>query len=83
MEGARVGALVRLACTFAAHDLETEEIPNDPKQMLWLYRVRENAKAIDEGSSATRDYMIFTSGHVPFAGEARYDISLWNYSNYV
>jgi hypothetical protein len=83
MEGARVGALVRLACTFAAHDLETGEIPNDPKQMLWLYRVRENAKAVDEGSSAARDYVIFTSGHVPFAGEARYDISLWDYSNYV
>lgn len=76
MEGAGVGALVRRACSFAAHDLDT-------RQMLRLYYVRQNRKALDEGSAATREYLIFASGHVPFAGEARYDISLWNYSNYV
>jgi hypothetical protein len=76
MEGARVGALVRHASAFAAHDL-------DSKQMLWLYFVRQNAKAIADLTETTRFYMIFASGHVPFAGEARFDISLWNYSNYV
>jgi hypothetical protein len=76
MEGARVGALVRHASAFAAHDL-------DSKQMLWLYFVRQNAKAIADLAETSRFYMIFASGHVPFAGEARFDISLWNYSNYV
>ncbi|MFL6227737.1 MAG: hypothetical protein ACJ741_03045 [Pyrinomonadaceae bacterium] len=83
IEGARVGALVRLACTFAAHDLNPDPFDVNRPQMLWLYRVRQNRKAFDEGSAAARDYLIFTSGHVPFAGEARYDVSLWDYSNYV
>jgi hypothetical protein len=83
VEGARVGALVRQASAFAAHDLSPDASDVNLPQMLWLYRVRQNEKAIEEGSTTTREYMIFTSGHVPFAGEARYDISLWDYSNYV
>jgi hypothetical protein len=75
MEGARFGALLRHAAPFAAHDLASG-------QMLRLYWVRQNTRAIAEGSSA-RYYLVFASGHVPFAGEARFDISLWDYSNYV
>jgi hypothetical protein len=76
LEGARLGALVRHASSFAAHDL-------DSRQMLWLYWVRQNTKSIAERSSSARYYLVFTSGHVPFAGEASYDISLLDYSNYV
>ncbi|MCA1816450.1 MAG: hypothetical protein LC746_08620 [Acidobacteria bacterium] len=75
MEGARLGALVRHAAPFAAHDL-------DSKQMLRLYYVRQNAQALDDGAASSR-CVIFASGHVPFAGEARFDISLFDYSNYV
>lgn len=76
LEGARLGALVRHAYSFAAHDLAS-------RQMLWLYWVRQNTKAIADGSLSTNYYLVFTSGHVPFAGESRFDISLLDYSNYV
>jgi hypothetical protein len=76
LEGARLGALVRHACSFAAHDLTS-------RQMIWLYWVRQNTKAIADGSLSTNYYLVFTSGHVPFAGEAHFDISLLDYSNYV
>jgi hypothetical protein len=27
-------------------------------------------------------YVVFTSGHLPFMGDAQYDLSRWDYSNY-
>jgi hypothetical protein len=77
MEGARVEPLFRLAAGFAPVDLTSGEF-------LWLYYVRENMQTINTKATAQpQPYMIFASGHLPFQGTPRYDLSRWDYSNYV
>jgi hypothetical protein len=76
IEGAKVEPLFRNALTCKPIDLISGE-------MIWLYRVRENMRSIDRSSPGTTlPYMIFCSGYVPFIGDARFDLSRWNYSNY-
>ena len=67
IEGAAVGDLFHTALAYPPIDLSTNEL-------IWLYSVREN-----QGPP----YLIFTSGHVLFQREARFNLSHWNYSNYV
>ena len=76
VEGAKVEPLFRSALACKPVDLTSGE-------MVWLYQVRENTQSIDQGGpSPPSPYMIFTSGYVPFIGDAQYDLSRWNYSNY-
>ena len=52
--------------------------------MLWLYQVRENEQAIDNNSATPPPvYMIFTNGHIGFAGDSQYDLNYFNYANFV
>ena len=74
MEGARAVELLRAALEYAPHDLEDDEV-------LRVYRVRENMQG-QAGAKPPQAYMIFTSGHVPDHGDARYNLAHWNYSNY-
>jgi hypothetical protein len=76
IEGAKVEAILRQSLSFKPVNLASGE-------MIWLYKIRENTQAIDEGSSPTfTPYMLFSTGYVPFIGDAQYDLSRWNYSNY-
>lgn len=76
IEGARVEQLVRRAMRFTPMDLASGE-------MFWLYRIRENRQSIDRGGANTpQSYLIFVSGHLPFFGEARFNVARWDYSNY-
>ncbi len=76
MEGARLERLIRTSFLYPPMDLSNQE-------MLWLYQVRENQQAIDAGgSNAPRLYMVFANGHIPFQGDAQYDLNYWNYANY-
>jgi hypothetical protein len=75
IEGARVEFLLRTSFSYP---------PLDPASgvMLWVYRVRENSAAIDQNlSTAPQPYLIFTSGHMPYLGDAHYDVNRWGYSN--
>ena len=55
----------------------------DTGELIWLYQVRQNRQTIDAGGSgAPQPYLIFSSGHVPFCGEARFDVNRYSYSNY-
>jgi hypothetical protein len=77
IEGARVEALMRDALAYPPIDLSNGE-------MVWLYLVRENMEAIQARRvSGPTPFMIFANGHMPFVGEARFDLSQWDYSNYV
>ena len=77
MEGARLERLIRTSFLYPPIDLSN-------KEMLWLYQVRENQQAIDAGSSTPpKLYMVFANGHIPFQGEAQYDLNYWNYANFV
>lgn len=76
IEGARIEPLMRQALRYTPLDLTSGE-------MLWLYRVRENRQTINRGGANTpQSYLIFASGHLPFWGEARFDVARWDYSNY-
>lgn len=74
VEAARCDALFREAVAYAPIDLASGEL-------IWLYEVRENRQRAAE-RNAPPSYLIFASGHMPFRGEARFDVSRWNYSNY-
>ncbi|MBZ5506385.1 MAG: hypothetical protein LAO78_13070 [Acidobacteriia bacterium] len=76
MEGARLERLVRTSFLYPPIDLSNQE-------MLWLYQVRENQQAIDSGVNPPRLYMVFANGHIPFQGDAQYDLNYWNYANFV
>ena len=53
------------------------------KEVLWLYRVRENIQAIETNvSTPPQAFLIFTSGHIPYQGKARFNLAQANYSNY-
>lgn len=77
VEGAQVEPLLRHSLSYPAIDLNSQE-------MVWLYKVRENRESIANATATPpQAYMIFASGHVPFYGEARFDVARWDYSNYV
>lgn len=77
IEGARVEALMREALAYPPIGLSNGE-------MVWLYLVRENMEAIQaRRANGPTPFMIFANGHMPFVGEARFDLSKWDYSNYV
>ena len=76
MDGARVAPLVRTSFDYPPADLSTGE-------MLWLYRVRQNMQAIDANpASPPRQYLVFSTGFVPYHGDAQFDLSYWNFANY-
>jgi hypothetical protein len=76
IEGARVEALVHAALKYPPVDLTTGV-------MLWIYRVRENQQAIDQNTLTTpQPYLIFTTGHMAYMGDAHFDVNRWSYSNY-
>lgn len=74
-DGARLAPLLRQSAAHAPIDTAGGEF-------LWLYRVAQNARARDGGSNA-RAYVAFAAGHVPWIGEARFDLARWDYANYV
>jgi hypothetical protein len=76
IEGARVVSLMHEALDYPPIDLTTGE-------MVWLYWVRENMQAIDNGLlNPPQAHLIFVNGYLPSRGDARYDVNRWNYSNY-
>ncbi|HEY3836426.1 MAG TPA: hypothetical protein VGL72_07640 [Bryobacteraceae bacterium] len=77
MEGARLQRLLWTSFTYPPIDLSGQEL-------IWVYQVRENQEAIDDDAGVGPAlYMLFTNGHVPFQGEAQYDLNYWDYANYV
>jgi hypothetical protein len=75
IEGAKVESLFRNSLSCKPIDLVSGE-------MIWLYQVRENRESIARGGTGTAPYVIFANGYVPVIGDAQYDLSRWDYSNY-
>jgi hypothetical protein len=76
IEGARLEPLLRASLEYPAFDL------TDPS-MLFLYAARENTQAIAAGGADDpAAYLAFATGHMPFYGLARFDVSQWDYSNF-
>lgn len=76
IEGAKVESFIRSSLSYSAIDLSNKEV-------LWLYWVRENKQAVDDTTlNPLQQYLVFASGHIPYQGNARYDVARWDYSNY-
>lgn len=76
IEGARLEHLIRESTGYAPIRLGSGEL-------IYLYEVRQNMQTIDAGGPGMpQAYLIFSSGHMPFHGEARFDVNRYDYSNY-
>ena len=81
IEGARVEALVQQALRFPPVDLS---VPNTNRTLVWVYHVRENRQQVLDDSIAgpTQPYVIFTTGHMAYLGDAHFDVNRWDFSNF-
>lgn len=73
ISAARAAALLRLSRAFPPIDLST-------KELVWLYFVAENQRTLAGGAPA-QPYAFFTSPHMPYAGDARFDVAHFNLGN--
>jgi hypothetical protein len=76
IEGARVGPLVR-------ESLSCPPIEVDGEQMFWLFAVRENMQAVEKKVEGAVPYLIVASPHLRYQADARFDVSQWDYANFV
>ena len=58
---------------------EYPPIATDGHEVTWVYLVRENSAVAPSGGQT---YALFATGHMPYAANARFDLSAWDYSNY-
>ena len=45
--------------------------------VVWLYRIAETRM-----TPGRADILLFASGHLPYRGDARFNLTHWNYANY-
>ncbi len=74
IDAAVLPKLVHDSLAYAPIDVRDQE-------MVWTYVVRQNFDT-KTGGDLRHKYVVFTSGHMPYYGHARFDVSRWNYSNY-
>jgi hypothetical protein len=53
------------------------------KEFIWLYYGQENRRTANTAIAGIQEYVVFTSGHMRFFASPRFDLSKWDYSNYV
>jgi len=52
-------------------------------ELVWLYRIQENMQSYANPTlPSTQPCLMFARGNISYAGNARYDLSRWNFSNY-
>lgn len=76
IEGARLEYLLRASFAYPPLDL-------DSGVMVWIYRVRENAEAIQNNvPNPPQPFLVYASGHMPYLGDPHYDVNRAGYSNF-
>jgi hypothetical protein len=76
MEGVRAEHLIRESTSYGPILLGSREL-------IYLYEVRQNMQTIAAGGPNTpQSYLIFSNGHMPFYGDARFDVNRYDYANY-
>ena len=66
-----------------AHNFPPIDLGRAQQELVWLYFVRENMEAIAAGAAnPPQPYVVFSSGHMPTVGQARYSLDHWNFANY-
>ena len=71
VEGAKLDALVLESLSFPPISLASEEA-------VRLYLVRENEQA----PTANQRCVVFANGHLPYRGDAQFDLAYWDYANF-
>ncbi|HEV2817331.1 MAG TPA: hypothetical protein VGW40_08955 [Allosphingosinicella sp.] len=71
IDAAGVEPLIRESFVMPAIEAASQEA-------VWLYRVVQNRMR----TPAPAPVLIFASGHLPYRGDARFDLNYWNYANY-
>jgi hypothetical protein len=74
VDAASVDALIRSSVPYGPIDLASGEL-------IWLYRVRQNRQATDVDPSVPV-FLVFTTGYVPYAANARFNLAYWDFANY-
>jgi hypothetical protein len=77
VEGARLGAILEAALAYPPIDLDRA-----PGEAVWRYLVRSDATPKQAGDALRPDYLLFVTGHLPYAGNARWDLAHWDQANY-
>ncbi len=76
IEGAVFHSVLDRSLAYAPIDLTNGEL-------IWTYLVRENIQGIDNATGAPpQQYIMLASGHMPFDGDARFDLNHWDYANF-
>jgi hypothetical protein len=76
LKGSAVPELLRQSFIYPPIDLYS-------KELVYLYRVDDNEHAFfDQTLPDVVSCRVFARGSMPFKGEARFDVSYWNYSTY-
>ena len=76
IEGIKLRDLVQQSFSFEPMDVKE-------KELIWLYQVRQNMRKVEQKPTVGgQAYLVFSSGYIPFRGEAQYDLSRYDYSNY-
>jgi hypothetical protein len=75
IEGERLEALVRGALAFKPIEVDGDEL-------IWLYEVHENRDSTVWTTAPGGPYVIFASGYVPYAADAQFDLSYFDYANF-
>ena len=73
IEGDKLAALLQLSFRYPPIDVASPEA-------VWLYVVRDNVQASNGGDAG--QVVMFSNGHMPYAGDARFDLSYWNFANF-
>lgn len=74
IEGARVQTLVEESLDYPPIELGSGIV-------TWLYVVRENTLPPPSGP-APEQFVVFSSGFMPYEANAQFDLSRWDYANY-
>jgi hypothetical protein len=76
IEGAKLHWVLDRSLAYAPIDLTSGEL-------IWTYLTRQNIQGIDNATGTKpQQYVVLASGHMPFEGEARFDVNHWNYANF-
>lgn len=68
-----------------AHDYPPIDLGRTQQELVWLYIVRENAEAIAATTGndlPPQPYIAFSSGQMPYAGQARHSLDHYDFANY-
>lgn len=75
VEGAQLYPLIQESLSYPA-------IAVSNHLAIWLYAMRENAQLALMGPASARPYLVFSSGHMPYRGDAHYDVHRWGFGNF-